>query len=59
MLTPHICVNYSHVGTSIFVNEIQNANISNDNFLISYDVESLFNNIPLGEPMDTAIITQT
>ena len=57
MLTPHICVDYSCAGTFTFVNEIQNVGISNDNFIVSYDVESLSTNIPLGETIDIAVNT--
>ena len=45
---------YSCKDTFSFVSQIKNANLSKK-FLISYDVTSLFTNIPLQETMDIAI----
>ena len=46
---------FSCKDTFSFVNSIQTANISTDKFLISYDVKSLFTNIPLEETLDIAV----
>ena len=46
--------NYSCKDTFSFVSEIKNENLSKK-FLVSYDVASLFTNIPLQETIDIAI----
>ena len=38
----------------LFFSQIKNANLSR-NFFVSYDVSSLFNNIPLQETIDIAV----
>ena len=61
-LTRFLCDLFSHVvpddysckDTFSFVSEIKNANLSGK-FLVSYDVTSLFTNIPLQETIDIAI----
>ena len=45
---------YSCKDTFFFVSQIKNANFSSK-FLVSYDVTSLFTNIPLQETIDIAI----
>ena len=45
---------YSCKGTFSFVSQIKNANLSKK-FLVSYDVTSLFTNIPLQETIDIAV----
>ena len=45
---------YSRKDTFSFVSQIKNGNISGK-FLASYDVTSLYTNIPLQETIDTAI----
>ena len=45
---------YSCKDTFSFVSQIKNANLSKT-FLVSYDVTSLFTNIPLQETIDIAI----
>ena len=55
MITPYICHDYSCKDTFSFVNGIQSAEIDTDKFLISYDVQSLFTNIPLEETLDIAV----
>ena len=45
---------YSCKNTFSFVSQIKNANLSKK-FLVSYDVTSLFTNIPLQETIDIAI----
>ena len=45
---------YSCKDTFSFVSQIKNANLSRK-FLVSYDVTSLFTNIPLQETIDIAI----
>ena len=45
---------YSCKDTFSFVSQIKNANLSKK-FLVSYDVTSLFTNIPLQETIDIAI----
>ena len=52
-LTRFLC-DYSWRDTFSFVSQIKDANISNK-FLVSYDVTSIFTNIPLQEIIDIAI----
>ena len=54
LLSPLVPNDYSCKDTFSFVSQIKNANLSKK-FLISYDVTSLFTNIPLQETMDIAI----
>ena len=56
-LAPHICVEFSCTDTFTFVNEIQTAGINKDSFIVSYDVVSLFTNIPLQETIEIAVET--
>ena len=52
--SPLIPNDYSCKDTFSFVSQIKNANLSKT-FLVSYDVTSLFTNIPLQETIDIAI----
>ena len=52
--SPLIPNDYSCKGTFAFVSQIKNANLSRK-FLVSYNVTSLFTNIPLQETIDIAI----
>ena len=54
LLSPVVPDDYSCKDTFSFVSEIKNANLSKK-FLVSYDVTSLFTNIPLQETIDIAI----
>ena len=54
LLSPIVPDDYSCKDTFSFVSQIKNANLSKK-FLVSYDVTSLFTNIPLQETIDTAI----
>ena len=54
LFSPLIPNNYSCKDTFFFVSQIKNANLSKT-FLVSYDVTSLFTNIPLQETIDIAI----
>ena len=54
LITPLVPNNYSCKDTFSFVSHIKNANLSRK-FLVSYDVTSLFTNIPLQETIDIAI----
>ena len=54
MLTPHIPGTHSTQDSFSFVNELQQAGICGS-FLTSFDVESLFTNIPLNETIDLAV----
>ena len=54
LLSPLAPNDYSCKDTFSFVSQIKNANIYKK-FLVSYDVTSLFTNIPLQETMDIAI----
>ena len=56
MLTPYISQKYTTKDTFSFVNELSQIS-SKDTFLISYDVTSLFTNIPLSETIDLAVNT--
>ena len=54
LLSPLVPNDYSCKDTFSFFSEIKNANLSKK-FLVSYDVTSLFTNIPLQETIDIAI----
>ena len=54
LLSPLVPNDYSCKDAFSFVSEIKNANLS-VKFLVSYDVTSLFTNIPLQETIDIAI----
>ena len=54
LLSPLVPNDYSCKDTFSFVSQIKNANLSKK-FLVSYDVTSLFTNIPLEETIDIAI----
>ena len=54
VLSPLVPNDYSCKDTFSFVSQIKNANLS-QKFLVSYDVTSLFTNIPLQETNDIAI----
>ena len=54
LLSPVVPDDFSCNDTFSFVSQIMNANISGK-FLVSYDVTSLFTNIPLQETIDIAI----
>ena len=54
LLSPLVPNNYSCKDTFSFVSQIKNANLSKK-IIISYDVTSLFTNIPLQEAIDIVI----
>ena len=54
LLSPLVPNDYSCKDTFSFVSQIKNANLSKK-FLVSYDVTSLFTNIPLQETINIAI----
>ena len=54
LLSPLVPNDYSSKDTFSFVSQIKNANLSKI-FLVSYNVTSLFTNIPLQETIDIAI----
>ena len=54
LLLPILLDNYSCKDTFSFASQIKNANLPSK-FLVSYDVTSLFTNIPLQETIDIAI----
>ena len=54
LLSPLVPNDHSCKDTFSFVSQIKNANLSKK-FLVSYDVTSLFTNIPLQETIDIAI----
>ena len=54
LLSPLVPNDYSSKDTFSFVSQIMNANLSRK-FLVSYDVTSLFANIPLQETIDIVI----
>ena len=56
LLSPHIASNYTTKDSFTFIEEIKHLN-TYDKFLISFDVTSLFTNIPLEETIDIAIDT--
>ena len=53
-LTPYISREYTTKDTFTFVSELSSIDTT-ENFLISYDVTSLFTNIPLNETIDIAV----
>ena len=53
LLSPLVPNDYSGKDTFFFVSQIKNANLSK-RYLVSYDVTSLFTNIPLNETIDIA-----
>ena len=53
LLSPVVPDDYSCKDTFSFISQIKNANLS-AKFLVSYDVTSLFNKIPLQETIDIA-----
>lgn len=53
LLSPYIPQDYCCADTFTFVKEIREVRLS-DSFLVSYDVTSLFTNIPLDETIDIA-----
>ena len=58
LLSPLVSKDYSCKGTFSFVSQIENANLS-EQFLVSYDVSSLFTNISVKETIDIAINFQS
>ncbi|XP_078355795.1 uncharacterized protein LOC144640561 [Oculina patagonica] len=54
LLQPHIPSYYCTQDSFTFVNEIKDMPVSG-NFMVSFDVESLFTNIPLDESIDLAV----
>ena len=54
LFSPVVPDNYSCKNTFSFVSQIKNANLSGK-FLVSYDLASLFTNIPLHKTIDIAI----
>ena len=54
MLTPFILTDYCTQGLFSFVKEVQEVSVP-DYFMVSYDVCSLFKNIPLKETIDLAV----
>ena len=54
LLSPHIPSEYSTKDSFPFIEEIKSVSVT-DKFLISFDVTSLFTNIPLSEAIDIAI----
>ena len=54
LLQPYIRTNYCTQDSFTFVNEIQDIPLSG-NFIVSFDVESFFTNIPLDECIDLAV----
>ena len=53
-ISPHIPTDYCATDTFTFVQDIQSLSISRK-FMVSFDVESLFTNIPLEECIDLAV----
>ena len=54
LLSPLVPNDYSCRDTFFFVSQVKNANLSRK-FLVTYNVTSLFTNIPLQETINTAI----
>ena len=54
MLTLFIATDYCTQDSFTFVKEVQEVSVS-DHFMVSYDVFSLFTNIPLKETLDLAV----
>ena len=55
LLSPLVPNDYSCKDTFSFVSQIKNANLSKK-FLVSYDVTSLFTNIPIQKTIDLSLI---
>ena len=53
-LSPHISMQHCAVDTFSFVDDIKKVS-SNNQFMVSFDVVSLFTNIPLDETLDLAV----
>ena len=51
---PHIPTDYCATDTFTFVQDLQSLSVSRK-FMVSFDVESLFTNIPLEEYIDLAV----
>ena len=56
LLSPYINTNYSPKDSFTFVKELKEVSVDNC-FLVSFDVESLFTNIPLEETINLAVDT--
>ena len=56
LLTPHVNTEFSPKDSFTFVEKLKKVRF-NDSFLISFDVESLFTNIPLEETVNLAVDT--
>ena len=54
LLQPHLPIVYTISDTCSFVRELTTINLSNK-FMVSFDVASLFTNIPLKESIDLAV----
>ena len=54
LLQPHLPATYTISDTFSFVQELGTTNLSNK-FMVSFDVASLFTNIPLKESIDLAV----
>ena len=54
LLSPHIPTEHCATDTFTFVQDIQSLSMFGK-FMVSFDVESLFTNIPLGECIDLAV----
>ena len=54
LLSPNITSEYSTKDSFTFIEEIKSVSVT-DKFLISFDVTSLFKNIPLSKAIDIAI----
>ena len=54
LLTPLLTMDYTATDTFTFVNELKQVSF-NDKFMVSYDVCSLFTNVPLKETIDLAV----
>ena len=54
MLAPFILTDYCTQDSFSFVKEVQEVSVS-EYFMVSYDVCSLFTNIPLNETIDLAV----
>ena len=54
LLSPHIPTEHCAADTFTFVQDIQSLSMF-DKFMVSFDVESLFTNIPLEECIDLAV----
>ena len=54
ILSPHIPTEHSASDTFTFIEDLKNVSLQNK-FLVSYDVVSLFTNVPLSETIDLAV----